>query len=72
MCSFSLCVCVCACVCVLCCVYLCVPVCADARGQPHVVSILFYETGSPACLELAEMGSLVESVSIFPDLRIQV
>ena len=56
------------CVCVLC-LSLCVPVCADARGQPHIVSILFNETGSLACLELAEMGSLVESVSIFPDLR---
>lgn len=70
-CAVSLCVSVCAPVCVLC-LSLCVPVCADARDQPHIVSTLFNETESLACLELAEMGSLVESVSIFPDLRIQV
>ena len=62
----------CVCVCGVWYLSLCVPVCADARDQPHIVFILFYETESLACLELAEMGSLVESISVFPDLIIQV
>jgi hypothetical protein len=66
-------------------VYLCVSlsvllsVCLcffEARGQPRgsaSYSIhLFFETGSLPCLELTEGASIVESVSTFLELRLQV
>lgn len=48
----------------------------EARGQPRGSALhsihLFYETGSLPCLELTDRASIVESVSTFLELRLQV